>query len=394
VLALIVRNISTTDYKIKPKVDITYEDQQFSYLAKSFLEGKLYFLEQPGKWDDTAPYEGKYYWPLGPFPAVLLVPFVYIFDLFDIFFKQLYLQVWLIFGIFCSTFILARRNDFSKFDSAFLAIAFFFSFLGVMLVPTSWPYAQVVTTFLLFLSILEYTSKKRYWMIGSLMGLVLITRMTAALGIIFFCFDILHRSKTKIKDLLYLLAPFGMMGLILATYNFARFENIFEQGYSYQLLSDISTRTRDYGLFGFVHLPANLYYFLLSGPLPVFKESASHVLKYPFVRADPWGMSVLVTSPYFLYLFFQKYYNWESKSLLVTALFISVPMFLWYSTGYMQFGYRLSLDFFPFLHFLLISVMEKKVLSKKFKLLILTSACFNTYLFWHCFDIINFMRSL
>jgi hypothetical protein len=340
-------------------------------------------MEQPGTWEDAAFYEGRYYWPLGPFPGVLLMPFVYIFGLFNILFYQKYLQFWLVFGVFYLIFILAKRNGFSKMDSVSLAVAFCISsvFWGVGLTPWSWCYAQVLTTFLLLLSLVEYTGKKRYVVIGSLMGLVLLTRVTAALGIIFFCFDVVHRSKAKIKDILYLITPFGIMGLILATYNFTRFGSFFEQGYSYQLLTNFSSRARDYGLFGLVHLPANLYYFFLSGPLPVFKDGVSYVLKYPFVKANPWGMSIFITSPYLVYLFFQKYNGWESRSLLATAFFISVPIFLYYATGYVQFGYRYSLDFLPFLHFLLLRVMEKKVLNEKFKLLILISALFNMYLF-------------
>jgi hypothetical protein len=39
-----IKNNTTADKSI-PRVAIADESQQFSYLAKSFLEGKLYFLE-------------------------------------------------------------------------------------------------------------------------------------------------------------------------------------------------------------------------------------------------------------------------------------------------------------------------------------------------------------
>jgi hypothetical protein len=370
---------ATTDKSIP----IAGEAQQFSYLAKSFLEKKLYFLEQPGTWDDTAVYKGKHYWPQGPLPAVLLMPFVYIANHCNIFFKQIFLQIWLLLGIFYLTFLLAKRNGFLKIDSYFLAFAFCLSstFLGVGLISWSWQYAQVVTTFLLFLSLVEYTGQKRYWIIGLLMGLVLLTRMTAALGIIFFCFAILYKSSKKIKDILCLLVPFGIMGLILAVYNYARFDNVFVQGYMYQLLAvDVSFKAREYGLLGFVHLPTNLYYFLLSCPLPVFQEG-THILEYPFIRANPWGMSIFITSPYLMYLFLLKYHGWEARSILITTFFISLPIFLYYASGYWQFGYRYSLDFLPFLHFLLIRGMDKKIITDKFKLLIIGSSFFNLFLY-------------
>ena len=52
-------------------------EQQYVRLAESFLSGKLHLLvELPEHLHDTALYGGRYYWPLGPFPAVLLMPFV------------------------------------------------------------------------------------------------------------------------------------------------------------------------------------------------------------------------------------------------------------------------------------------------------------------------------
>jgi hypothetical protein len=149
----------------------------------------------------------------------------------------------------------------------------------------------------------------------------------------------------------------------------------------YQLLAvDVSFKAREYGLLGFVHLPTNLYYFLLSCPLPVFQEG-THILEYPFIRANPWGMSIFITSPYLMYLFLLKYHGWEARSILITTFFISLPIFLYYASGYWQFGYRYSLDFLPFLHFLLIRGMDKKIITDKFKLLIIGSSFFNLFLY-------------
>jgi hypothetical protein len=64
-------------------------DQQFSYLAESFLQGKTYFLAPAAFGYDTVFFQGKYYWPLGPFPAVLLLPFLLVFRSFGLFFSGL-----------------------------------------------------------------------------------------------------------------------------------------------------------------------------------------------------------------------------------------------------------------------------------------------------------------
>ena len=108
-------------------------DQQFSQLAESFIQGKTHFLTRPEMGLDTVFFEGKYYWPLGPFPAVLLLPFVLVFQSVGLFFRQGYLQIVLVFGIYYSFFKIARRVDYGSDDAGFLAFAFCFAsaFLGV-----------------------------------------------------------------------------------------------------------------------------------------------------------------------------------------------------------------------------------------------------------------------
>ncbi len=69
---------------------IAFGEQQFVFLAKSFLEGKLYLTEIPyGNLGDLSLYNNHYYWPLGPFPAIILLPFVAIFGTN---FLQIFLQ--------------------------------------------------------------------------------------------------------------------------------------------------------------------------------------------------------------------------------------------------------------------------------------------------------------
>ncbi len=102
-------------------------DQQFSYLAESFLQGKTYLLAPSAFGFDTVFFQGKYYWPLGPFPAVLLLPFVLVFRSFSLFFFQGYLQVFLVLGVFYLFSKIAKRIGYSPDDAAFLAFAFCFA---------------------------------------------------------------------------------------------------------------------------------------------------------------------------------------------------------------------------------------------------------------------------
>ncbi|OGM26871.1 hypothetical protein A3D00_03215 [Candidatus Woesebacteria bacterium RIFCSPHIGHO2_02_FULL_38_9] len=366
-------------------------EQHNSLLARSFLDGKLFFINEPlHKWIDTAFFGNHHYWPLGPFPTVILMLPVFLFSFFGKFFYQGYLQFFIVLAVFILVYKISQKLKYSNSDSFFLTFGFSFSsaFLGVSILSWSWWFTQVVTTLLLFLAIHEYLNKKRYLLIGTIFGFIAATRLSALPPVAFFFLEILLGSKklftSKLKSFFFLFIPILISLMLLAGYNYQRFGNIFEQGYNYQiLLTESLSKAREYGIFSLAHLPTNLYYFLLSVPLPIFRDGVSHVLKFPFVMADPWGMSIFITSPYFIYLFFLKYKDKISKLFLVSIFLTALPILLYYGVGFRQFGYRYSLDFLPFLFWLLIRNYNSKYkkLSNKFKILVLISAFTNLYLF-------------
>src|SRR3989304_6806962 len=99
----------------------TLGEQQFTYLAQSFLHGKTYFLTMPGSWADTVNFQGHYYWPQGFFPAVLLMPLVLIFNQFGIFFYQGFMSFFLGLLIIFLIIKIAQKLSYSKEDSVYWA---------------------------------------------------------------------------------------------------------------------------------------------------------------------------------------------------------------------------------------------------------------------------------
>ena len=360
-------------------------DQQFTYLARSFIHGKLYFTELPNL-HDVAPFNGKYYWPSGPLPAILLIPLVKLFDIFDLFFYQGYLEFFITLSIFYLLFRIAQILGYRSTDSLYLAFAFSAGsvYLYIALLTNSYFYAQALTVLLLLLAIYESLTKNRHWLIGLCLGAVLMTRVTAAVAVIFFILVTLVSDKkvNKIIKLTQLLSPMLIAFFLLLLYNYFRFQNIWESGYNLHLATNFFERSRSYGLFSLVHLPGNLYYFLLGHPLPVFRDGVSHVLKPPYITADPWGMSILITSPYYIYLFFGSYHSRLMKILWITVVAIAIPIFLYHGIGYIQFGYRYALDFLPFLFLLFLLTLYQKspTLSLPFKILFITNSLTNFYL--------------
>ncbi|KKR29409.1 MAG: hypothetical protein UT61_C0031G0012, partial [Candidatus Woesebacteria bacterium GW2011_GWA1_39_8] len=173
-------------------------DQAFVYLAKSFLAGKTYFLTSPGGWADSALFMGHYYWPLGPFPAVVMIPFVYLFGLAGANFYQGHLQFILVFGVIFLVSKLVAKFFKNSLDIIFLTFAFGFSsaFLGLALRPSSWFFSQVIATFLLTLFLYEFLDKKRYWFLGIISALLFLTRITTALVVLVPLLDLLFGQES------------------------------------------------------------------------------------------------------------------------------------------------------------------------------------------------------
>ena len=365
-------------------------EQQFSLLAQSFLHGRLDFVGPPsGIWDDTTPYRDAHYWPLGPFPAVLLMPFQFVAGLSGKIFYQGYLQILLVVAVVFLGFRIARQIGYDREDAIYAAFGFTFAsaFLGVALWPWSWYFSQVVTGVALFAAIFEMAGQRRAWLIGLLFAICLATRATAALGIIWFIGEVLFIREVslpqKLRSIGLAILPCAIVFLLLLLYNYARFENPFEQGYANQIIPETAAAARNVGVLSLHHLPANLYAMFFASPVPVLRPDGSPVLTFPFFAANPWGMGVFVTAPWLLCVFGLRYRDTTSRLILLTVIMIALPILLYYAVGYRQFGYRYSLDFLPFIWFAMLRNYREQRggLSVTLKIAIVISAIWDFNLF-------------
>jgi len=358
------------------------EFMQFSSLADSFLHGKLFFLQNAHTYYDTAFFNGHYYWPLGPFPALILMPFV---SLFGNGFKDGYLSLPVIGIIFALTFLLGLNITKNKISALWVSIGYIFStaFIGVALNPFSWQFAQLIQNLLIFFAILGAFKKWHPTVIGFFVACAIATRFDMIFASIFFLAVILWENDLivkRIKNAIYFLIPVFFSLISLGVYNYLRFGSFFEQGYSLQkLVVPELIANRAAGLWGLIHFPANLFYFFLKSPDPVVIHG-SQVLVFPYLNANPWGMSVLITSPMFLAIFKANPRNKFVIFSVITALFIFILVMGYYGIGYMQYGYRYALDFYPFL-FVILLFAVKKSFPFWLKVLILITFFTNAYLF-------------
>ncbi|HEX4923475.1 MAG TPA: hypothetical protein VFV50_05295 [Bdellovibrionales bacterium] len=75
---------------------------------------------------------------------------------------------------------------------------------------------------------------------------------------------------------------------------------------------------------------------------------------WPHLQFDENGNGLFAMSPLFIFLIFRaRRFEREDWWALGCAVLVSIPVFTLFTTGWRQFGYRYTLDFLPFLAFLL-----------------------------------------
>jgi hypothetical protein len=250
----------------------------------------------------------------------------------------------------------------------------------------SWYFCHAIAVMLMLLALHEYLTRQRYVYIGLLCALILATRSTAILGVLFFALEIVRsnnqRITQKITQLFKLLVPGILVLIALLYYNQIRFGNPFDSGYMTAYIGNAQSEQlrQQYGLFNLANIPTNLYWYFLNGLQPVFENNSQH-LAPPFVKASKESLSVFFTSLIFLRIFTLKTSTTEQKNLWITSfiIFISIITYVFY--GGLQYGTRYLLDLFPFLYILLIYSFKNNKLGKLDYAIIIINAFINAYLY-------------
>ena len=95
------------------------------------------------------------------------------------------------------------------------------------------------------------------------------------------------------------------------------------------------------------------YHFLSRNLAAAFTLVPKFINRRPYVQTSRDGLSLLITTPALLYLLWPREKPPVHRALWLTVLAVSVVSFMYHSDGYVQFGYRYSLDYMVFLVMLL-----------------------------------------
>lgn len=331
-------------------------ENSYLYLAYSLLHGSFSLVLTPRYLSDISLFNGIYLWTPGPFPSILLMPFVWIFKLN---FQEVYLKVPLLIINFILVYKIGRSLKLSINKAYLLAIFYIFgsTYLLVTIIPFSIYLSSVVVSSLLLFAVHEFLNSRRWWLIGIAIAASTMTRYETILISIFFGYY-LWKEHPSINKIVRFTSPIAVVIILLVYYNFVRFGSFFDSGYKYQIIPQESVARRNYGVFSPIHIPTNLYYMLIKTPDAVF-ENNSHVLKPPYLKFDDYGMSIFVMSPILFLIFTIRLKDKYNVPSLLTITAMLIPISTYYGIGYRQVGYWHALDFFPLLIFPLAEAIKR-----------------------------------
>jgi hypothetical protein len=331
-------------------------------LADALTHGELHIFNT-GNLFDLLVFDGLLYVSSPPMPALLLFPFV---ALFDAGFSDVLFSVVLGAAMVALVQYLFRRPWLTLFFALGTA-HFHFSALGSM-----WFLAQQAAICFGLLAV--WAARNGRWLpAGAAWGAAILSRLTFLFGLPFLIIWLWYGSErdSRWRNLLLLVAPVAIAGLLFSAYNQARFGDPLDFGYAHLAASpNIQEVLSEYGTFHPRFLPCNLWVGLLQPPeingyVPQLTDRACGYLLSGVNLSDssapvvpnPLGMSLLLVSPAFLLLAWAR-----KRSPLIIAAWIGLagtmlPALLLHNTGSLQFGYRYWMDAAPMWLLLLAAVL-------------------------------------
>ncbi len=370
-------DMAMTVAKVKPDFLMLVAERVFGgHLDSDALKGGV----------DTVNVGGHYFIALGPLQLLSYLPFAAVPPLQGV-------GRWivgLLFGVPAAWLSLPLARSFGARGSDAFWIAAFTAF-GTMLMYISvlgdaYYLAHAQSFLALTLFLLEWNGRRRPAALGATLAISLLARPTTVLAAIPFGLALLwkHRGQipTAARQALLFGAPIAAAIAVYGWFNWVRFGSPFEAGYSISYMSepDLVAR-RAMGIFSISQVPENLRLALLA--LPAVVDSP------PYILPSRWGMSMLLVSPALLTAAWAGFRDRTAQLLWITAALVAVPVFLYYGGGFVQYGFRYSLDFTPFL-VALMAIASRRWAARPAHILIVASIVSGVYgllaeVVWHAY---------
>ncbi len=264
------------------------------------------------------------------------------------------------------------------------SVLYFSSVLGQV-----WYTAHLVSQVLAGLFLLCAFSARRPMLAGLCLGALMLTRPQMVFFGLFLFFEALRMASSErrfsfprlstlrpaLRPLVLAAIPFTLLCSAGFAYNYARFHSLLEFGHSY-LTTMQADNIQRYGLFNYEYLSRNLSAaFTL---LPKFLGTA------PYLQISYHGLSLFLTTPVLAYLLWPETtaspeLTGARRVLWICVLPIAIFSFLYQNDGYIQFGFRFSLDYMLLLVLLLCLGSPRAIHTRLFRALVLVGVGVNLF---------------
>ncbi|MEM7606517.1 MAG: hypothetical protein AAF411_14265 [Myxococcota bacterium] len=406
----------------------TSPDNHYAHLANSWLEGRLDHGGDPPGRNDWACFDAqeqdlcpnnrfrfsdqeryKWYVSFPPFPAVVMLPAVAALGVESVPDRFIWALIGAL-GPMCLFLLLRRLRPLTGRSlreelalSALFAFGSVFFFVAVQ--GTVWFAAHCVAVPLLALYAYFAVGARAPIRAGLMLGLAFLTRPTTALLCLFFAIEAMRRHQQANENAeggsagggatpetgrawyvtalrfarnvswgpailsgARFAAPILVCGGVAMWMNDARFADPFEFGHTY-LQIGWRTRIERWGLFNYHFVSKNLAVFF--GGLPWLSVHDPHVM------ISRHGLAFWVTTPFLLMAPFAKRVTPTLVACWAAILPVMALNLMYQNSGWIQFGYRFSLDYLVLVFAVL--ALTKRPFRIGFALLLLWSIAINTF---------------
>lgn len=333
---------------------------------------------------EIASRERKYYVSFPPFPAVAMLPAVAIFGprTNDVLFTVL-----LAGAVPAILYLLLRRQQVGLPREPALWLTGLFAFGSVFyfssVIGQVWFTAHIVSLLLCGLYLLCALPPRWPILAGLAIGALYLTRpQMASIGLLYLV-GLWQQADSdgkpapgRLRQAALYLLPAALLFAAGGALNFVRFGRLFEFGHSY-LTTMQADNIQRFGLMNYQYLPRNLAAALCL--LPKLLPTA------PYLQVSYHGLALWFTTPALFYAL------WPEKealtpprralvlSLAVCILPTALAGLMYQNDGYIQFGYRFSLDFMLPAVLILALVRPAAIATLPFRLLVLWGVVVNLF---------------
>ena len=295
---------------------------------------------------DTVNVDGRVYLALGPLQLLPYLPFAAVAALQGV---GRYVAC-LAFGIPAAWLSLplaraygARGSD-AYWIAAFTAFGSLLWYVSVFGDMYYLAHAEAFLALTVFL--LEWAGRRRPVVLGAALAVAFLARPTTVLAAVPFGLVLLWQRRESLASAARAAVAFGLpIAAVIAIYgwfNWVRFGSPLESGYAISFLDQPSlVARRAMGIFSIAQVPENLRLALFAFP--------GTQGRFPFLVPSSFGMTMVLVSPALVTALWAGFRDRAALLLWAAAGIVAIPAFLYYGGGYVQYGFRYSLDFTPFL---------------------------------------------